>query len=196
MKIKMMIQRKISGFTLIELVIVVVILGVLALVVAKQFGSSVSNSAKANSLYVSADKLITNWVLLTTSAGTSSIVAGSQIPTSGSDAMDVLIGGQPNVAAAYKPVWTQTGLTPLTDLVQGSSGAYTIMGYGTSMSGGSGVLPVKIIFNGVPDEVVLLLVKKYGSNVSTLSGLGDTTNPVIQYGVPSAGSRSITVQKN
>lgn len=188
-------QAKQKGFTLIELVIVVVILGILALVISRQFGGSVSNGAKANALYESANKLSQNWALLAQQAGTSTVVASSPLVDTGKTAVDVLIGGSTYVAAAYQPAWSQAGLIPLTDLAQGTAGAgaYTISSYPVTFGGGGGSA-LTVTYTGVPDELVLQVVQKHGSNVTTLAA-SDATNGVVQYGTATAGARSMTILK-
>jgi prepilin-type N-terminal cleavage/methylation domain-containing protein len=183
-----------KGFTLIELVIAVVVIGFMALIMTKQFGANVSNGAKAAALYEGANKLTNNWMLLAQTAGTSSVISSSVIPAASSGALDVLIGGRTNVASAYQQYWDFAGLSPLRSLAQGSAGSYTIAGY-TATLGGGGSSPLSVAYATVPDEIVLQLVQKYGSGVSALVAAGDSTNANIQYGAPTAGARTITIYK-
>jgi prepilin-type N-terminal cleavage/methylation domain-containing protein len=183
-----------KGFTLIELVIVVAILGILAAIIARAFGGGATSGATASALYESANKLSQNWSLLAQQAGTSTIVSGSTLVASGKTAADVLIGGSGNVAAGYLSAYNQSGIIPLSDLAQGSSGAYTISNFPVSIGGG-GANPLSVIFTGVPDQIVLQLVQKHGSNVTTLAA-SDSTNTVIQYSVAGAGgTRTVTILK-
>lgn len=186
-----------KGFTLIELVIVVVVVGFLALIMTKQFGANVSNGAKAAALYEGANKLTSNWMLLAQTAGTSSVVASSVLPngttTPANTALDVLIGGRTNVATAHQSAWDFSGLSPLRSLAQGSAGTYTIAGYGVTLGGG-GSTAMSVAYATVPDEIVLQLVQKYGSGVATLAA-SDSTNANIQYGTVSSGARTVTIFK-
>lgn len=188
-------KMKQKGFTLIELVIVVVILGVLALVVARQFGGSVTNGAKANALYEAANKVTQNWALLAQQGGASTTVASSPMILATKTAEDVVVGGSPYVAAAYQAAWSQGGLIPLTDLAQGTpgAGAYTISSYAFTLAGG-GATPLEVTYAGVPDELVLQVVQKHGSGVTTLAA-SDATNAVVRYGTATAGMRSLTIRK-
>jgi prepilin-type N-terminal cleavage/methylation domain-containing protein len=188
-------QKKQAGFTLIELVIVVVILGILALVVSRQFGGNVSNGAKANALYEASNKLTQNWALLAQQAGTSTTVASSPLVLTGKVPEDILVAGSAYIATAYQGAWTQGGLIPLTDLAQGTAGGgvYTIASYPFSIAGG-GASPLSVTFNNVPDELVVQVVQKHGSGVATLAA-SDSANAVVQYGTATGGLRTMTVFK-
>lgn len=198
MKQMKMMQKLQKGFTLIELVIVVMVLGILAVVVAKQFGSGVSDGARAQALYESANKLTQNWSLLAQSAGTSTTIVGSPIPiaagTSG-NVLDLLIqgGSATTMSATYLPAWATAGISSLSDIAQGTAGSYTIVGYGVTLGGG-GTTPLTVAFAGVPDTLTLQLVQKYGSKIATLAA-SDTTNSVIQYSTATAGARTVTILK-
>lgn len=182
-----------KGFTLLELVVVVLIIGILASVVSSQFGSNVTSAAKATALYEAANKLTQNWSVLATNAGTSTVVASSPLLAASKTAEDVLIGGQANVATAYQTAWTVSGLIPLTDLAQGSAGSYKISNFPFTLGGGGGS-PLTVTYTAVPDEIVLQVVAKHGSQVATLAA-SDTTHAVVRYGTATAGARNLTILK-
>lgn len=189
---KMSLRHKNSrGFTLIELVIVVVVVGFLALIMTKQFGQNVNRGASAQALYNAARKLGDNWMAITTSAGVPTTVASTSLAGTGYTALDILIGGKTYMASAQQYHWEKSGIRAMADLAKGASGSYTVGGYSVSLSGG-GTSPMSIVYSTVPDEIVLQIVRKYGSGVATLA-TSDTTDASIQYGTATAGNRSLTI---
>lgn len=190
MKNKIQLKRP-KGFTLIELVIVVVVVGFLALIMTKQFGQNVNRGASAQALYNAARKLGDNWMAITTSAGVPTTVASTSLAGSGYNALDILIGGKTYMATAQQFHWDKAGIRAMTDLAKGASGSYTIGGYTVALSGG-GTSPMSIAFTAVPDEIVLQLVRKYGSGVTTLA-TSDALDPSIQYGTATGGNRTLTI---
>jgi prepilin-type N-terminal cleavage/methylation domain-containing protein len=183
--------KRSQGFTLIELVIAVVVIGFMALVMTKQFGSNVTYGASAQTLYTSARKLGDNWMAITTSAGVPTTISSTSLAGTGYNALDILIGGKSYMASAMQFHWDKSGIRAMADLAEGASGSYTVGGYTISLSGG-GTSPVSVVYSTVPDAIVLQLVRKYGSGVSSLA-TSDTTDPSIQYGTATGGNRSLTI---
>lgn len=190
-------QARQQGVTLIELIIVVVVVGLLAIVGAKSFSNAgITDNAKAQAMFEAANKLSQNAVLLAQAAGTSSDVASSTLPSGGAGAttlMDVLTGGAAKVSASYPYAWSQAGIAALADVAQGSGASYKISGFAVTMAGG-GALPHSFRFDNVPDSVVIALAVKFGSGSAPASAAAtDTSNNVVQYGASTGGLRSVTI---
>ncbi|MQA40768.1 prepilin-type N-terminal cleavage/methylation domain-containing protein [Rugamonas aquatica] len=186
-----------SGVTLIELIIVVVVVGLLAIVGAKSFSNAgITDSAKAQAMYEAASKLSQNAVLLAQAAGTSSDATASTLPAGGAGAttlLDVLTGGPTKVSTSYPNAWAQAGITPLSDVAQGEGANYKISNFAVTMAGG-GAQPHSFKFDNVPDSVVAALVVKFGSGTTPANAAAtDTTNGVVQYGASAGGLRSVTI---
>jgi MSHA pilin protein MshA len=181
-----------KGMTLIELIIVVVILGILAVVIAAQFTSGTTNSAKAAAIYEGAQKMGTNWTLINQFCGKSTTISGNPIPAAGKTALDVLLHGDTTVNATYATCYGQSNVKSLNMIAQGADGAETIEGFGVTLSGG-GASMLNVSYATVPDEIVLKLVQKYGSGVTALAA-SDNSNNAIQYGTSNGdGTRTLTV---
>jgi prepilin-type N-terminal cleavage/methylation domain-containing protein len=169
-----------QGYTLVELVIVVVIVGFLALITTKQFGSNTSYSSRAAIYYSAAQKLAHNWEALNMVAGTGVATASNVLPGTGSTAVDVLFNGKSSMASAYQPYWDRAGIRPLGDMATGGSGTYYINGSQVDFNATSSNTVVR--FFAVPDEIVTQLVNKYGAGVTPLTSTVNLSNSVVQYG--------------
>jgi len=184
------------GFTIIELVIVVILIAILALTTVSYFGSSASNSAKAHSVFESSNKLIKNFQILSAAANATNSIASSPLPLSGKTAVDVMIEGQTSLKDEYKRYWIELDLHPMSEVIyRDSSGRYFIEKFEFVMSGG-GSIPNQIQFLNMPDSIVLTMVSKYINPTVQLNDAGDTTSPSIHYGIKtSTDTRSLTILK-
>lgn len=187
-----------QGFTVIELIIVVILLGVLIVIVAGQFTQGTTDTSRAFALYESAKKLGSNWSLLNQACGTSTQLTGTGATATGavvantSNALELLLNGdttkvKPEHAACY----TQSSIKPLSAIAQkDSAGVWKVQGFAVELAGGgNGVL--QVVYRNVPDAVIQPLVTKYGSGRMPLD-TNDTTNPNIQYSAGS-GVRDLTI---
>lgn len=190
-----------KGFTLIELIVVVVVLGFLGTYAAKAFSNAgITDASKAQALFEASTKFSQNTVLLAQAAGTSPIVTGSTLPsgaTGCTTVLDVLVVGSSCFNhSTYPNAYTVSSVTAMPNLVQGTTGSYRVVGYNVTMEGGDNALtPHAFSYAAVPDGVVQQLVAKYGSNTTSLAAAGEFTNPVIRYGAPTAGRRTVTIYR-
>lgn len=198
MRKKLSIPGMQAGFTLIELVVVVSILGFLVAIVAPSLSNS-TDGAKAQSLLRVSQKLADNWMLISSSCGTTGDVANS--PVTGSSAANTLLlllggngvgTGQYSVPAAYTACYTSASILALADSAQYDTGtsAWQVTGYVPTLSWTSGVF--KTAYASVPDSLALAVVKKYNPGLAALAA-SDATHPVAQYSVAASGTRTLTI---
>lgn len=187
-------KRRQGGFTMLELVFVIVIIGILGVIGAKQFGIGIFGGAKGEAIYETTKKLSQNTVILAQTAGVPATVAANPLAAAGKTLLDVLVGGSGNLAPAYSNVMDTAGVTPLSSAVQSSGGTYSISGYPFTFGGGAGGPGGGHTFVFTfPDTITSQLVSKYGSGVKTLAA-SDAADPNVQYTVVDAsGNRTVTI---
>lgn len=193
-------SSKQHGFTLVELIIVVIIIGILGSMVIPQFSANASNSAKSQAMYESASKMASNWALMNQACGTSTVVTGSQITTtqpSTSAVVLTLLTRGTGVAAAYQGCYASSGVKALMGLAQGAAGAEKVQNYSVVLSGG-GTNPFAVQYTAIPSDVALQIFNKY-SNASgaaaatAMPAAADTTDSAIQFTAPSGGTTDMKI---
>lgn len=201
----MMYKRTSSkGFTLVELIVVVTILGVVATIVVPRLNGNSVKAAKAVRYYTDCQGMARSWGLLATKMGTSTAIPGSVIPDPtppAKNALDVIVGGPAYTNAAYNgpSSYEQVGLAPLTTLTgTPGSGSYSVDGHALTLT--SIPMPsttdshyLACSYAGVADSITAALVQDYGSKANPLAA-SDTTNTSIRYSAADAtGSRTLTI---
>lgn len=190
--------RKQEGFTLAELVIVVVIIGILGTIVASQFRGSVSNSARAQALYSVAQKLTQNWGVFTQSSGLPTATTDSNpVIKSNNSAMDVLFDGADYLESDYQDDYNRCGLKPLADVVTvetqpsagSTSGAYEVEGYDISVAVNNDRF--ETTYDGVPTSVAEILWNEHMTG--NFDGTASVGSGKIQHTAESGGTVDLTV---
>lgn len=182
------------GFTLIELVVVVVIIGILISIVSPNVIGS-KDGANSQLMLKSATNIGENWSLLNQACGTSTAITASPIPAAGKTVSDVLFGGSANVAAAYTNCYSQSKILALAEISQpgASAGVYNVGGYAVTLAGG-GTAALQIGYLLVPDSLTLLMAQKYNPTLAALAA-SDVASAVVQYSTVTTGTRTVTVFK-
>lgn len=182
------------GFTLIELVVVVAILGVLIAIVAPNVIGT-KDGANAQLLIKTAQNVSTNWSLIAQSCGISTAITSNPLPAATKVPADVIFTGESAVAAAYQNCYTQSKVLALTEVAQpgASAGTYNVAGYAVSFAGG-GTVPLEITYAAVPEKLILLMAQKYNPRQTALVAGGETISGVLRYSAVS-GTANVTIIK-
>ena len=173
-KVKSMKKQK--GFTLIELMVVVAILGIIAVVVMSAMTGS-TTPANAQAIRSSATELARAVGYLNVNLGTGLDTSTSSVLTGTSDdLMDVLVKGSSAVTSAYQTQYNQLNMRPLEGKLVASGSSYKLGNYTvafTTASCPSG--RVCVTYTPVEDEVVQSLAQKLGETYATTANTTGTS---------------------
>lgn len=179
-----------KGFTLMELLIVIIVLGIVLVIVASQFVGN-TTGARAKMLQRMATATVQNINILSQTCGTSTAISGNPIPAAGKTMADVIYGGVNNVSATYRTCYEQSSIRSLRDGVSSNGSGWQVETYPITLGGG-GTSKLTVAFATVPDEVTLDLARRYNSTLTALAA-SDTTGDVIRYTGATNGTRTVTV---
>jgi prepilin-type N-terminal cleavage/methylation domain-containing protein len=199
--------KKQAGFTLSELLIVVVIIGVLSSVAYSQFGSA-TPGVRAKTTYDAAQKIYTSWSVASQQTGVPLTTTSSPLVASGNSALDaVMVGNSPAgvIAAAYQTSFQQSGLRPLSNMgvittapAVGAAGAYKIGDYPATMTSATvnGQTVINVVFTTVPTEVVQNIYNSHANAAGAPfnSGTAVSSGHVQYTAAASDGTMTLTIQ--
>lgn len=204
-KLKALRAKLQKGFTLIELAIVGLFLGLLAVFAITAFSSSATDTTRANGLYEAASKLADNWALISQTCGTSSDVTGTALSsgtatTTAGKNLSLLVGNV-GASATYQSCVGSSGVRPLAGVTTGGQAAEAVQGYAVTLgntTGATGRNAMTVTLTGVPENVILPLYTRYSSvagasSATALPATADTTDPQIRFTVATAGKRDLTI---
>lgn len=193
-----------KGFTLIELAIVGIFLGLLAIFAITQFSGSATDTTKANGIFEATTKIADNWSLLAQSCGISSditatdltVANGTPSATTAANNLDVLLGVS-TVNGSFSGCYATSGVRPLVGVSTGGAGAETIQGYKVSAANTTivGRNALALTFGDsskyVPDSLILPLYNKYSSasgaaSATSIPNAPSATDNVVRYTINTA----------
>jgi len=191
-----------KGFTLIELAVIGLFLGLLAVFAVSQFSSSAADTTRVTGLLETAQKISDNWTLLAQSCGVSLDVTALNLVTNNATGaaagnLSLLLGNSlPN--AAYTSCFNQSGIRPLANLARGSAGSETVYDYpvtlGNTTVGGRPAMLVN--FANVPENLALIAYNRFssaaGAATATTLPASDTTDTSLRLSTASVGKRTVT----
>lgn len=203
-KLKALRKSLQKGFTLIELAIVGLFLGLLAVFAITQFSGSATDNTRANGLFEATTKMGDNWALVAQQCGVSSditatvVSAGTAATTQGKN-LSMLLGNV-GAVAAYQSCVASSGIRPLNGLSTGVQGSEAIQSYPVALGTATvnGRTAVTATYSGVPENIVLALYNKYSSvsgasTATALPATADTTDNQIRFTVATSGKRDLTI---
>jgi hypothetical protein len=201
---KVLSKRKVAGFGIIEVIIVLVLMGLAAKFLVNNTGNGVSDGARAKGMYSTAQQLQGAWSMLVAQLGISPNISGNALLANSSNTiLDILmVGDNPAglVAASYTNGYANSGVKPLSDVAEvlsapaiGTAGSYAIYNYTISLSfvQVGNVNKLNVTYSNVPFNVLNQL---YSAQMGTTATAGSTVSTgKIQYS-PSGSNYTVTVQ--
>lgn len=116
-------HKKIKGFSLIELAIVVMVIGILSVVATAYNYNKITLAAQADAFYNEAQIMSSNWRALCDAGNFGSEVKADNTTILGAkasgnikrSAMDILVEGKSQMNPKYWDIYEKSGITPLKD---------------------------------------------------------------------------------
>lgn len=191
-----------KGFTLIELAIIGLFLGLLAVFAVSQFSSGASDTTRVTGMQEVAQKISDNWALLAQSCGVSQDVTALNLVTNTATSAAAgnlsLLLGNSTPHATFTNCFNQSGIRPMTNMARGSAGSETVYDYpvtlGSTTVGGRPAMLVN--FAGVPENIALIAYNKFssaaGAATATALPASDTTDTSLRLSTATAGKRTVT----
>ncbi len=187
-----------KGFTLIELAVVGLFLGLLAVFAISQFSGAATDNTKATSMFESAQKLSDNWAILAQTCAVSSdvtaTVVGSGAGTTNADKNLSLLLGTAAVSSTYQNCYNSAGIRPLTGMSTGAAGAEKINEVDVDLVAVDS-RNIGVLYKSVPKNVFEAMYLKYSGSTtlpaSTATATASSTVP-FGYTAETSGARNVT----
>lgn len=187
-----------KGFTLIELAVVGLFLGLLAVFAISQFSGAATDNTKAVAIFEASQKISDNWAMLAQSCGVNSnvttTVVGSGAATTTAGKNLSLLLGTAAPSATYTACYNSSGIRPLAGLASGAAGAEKFETSAIELTSVDS-RNMGVVFKGVPANVFEALFLKYsGSTTLPLATASATPSSSVRFGytAEASGARDVT----
>lgn len=194
-----------KGFTLIELAVVGIFLGILAVFAISSFNASATNSARAKGLAEASLKLTSTWSLVVQYCNISpdiSSVAVSSLSLGNIARSNTayLLGSNSSLNTTYTACISQSGIRQLFGTSTGAAGAEKVQDYSISSVSTlniAGRNHLAVSYSEVPESVALVAYNQLSSvpGAATVASLpaSDNSDKQYRFSTVTAGKRTITI---
>lgn len=190
-------KRKQGGFTLIELMVVVVIIAVLYVVLSRALKGT-TDPANATAIRSVGQDLTQAIGYIHANLGTGLSATSNALPVSGQGMLDVLVIGSSSVNSTYRDAFSRIGVRTLEGTIRVGSrpngatpGTYTVNSYPIAfVSCATGYVCTQ--FSNVPSSTVNELAGKYA--VTFAAGTAVTSGALQYTSADSSGLHTVTLQ--
>lgn len=199
------LARRQRGYTLLELAIIGMFMGLLAVFSVDQISSRVGDTQKANAVWLNSKRLADGWSALWQFCGLSAdsmaqVSVGNGASDAGANNISLLAGLVP-ANAGYTRCVATAGLRPMSTVMTGPAGSTKFMGYPTTWAYANvfGRHAVMVSYANVPEDVFLPLYRKHSkvagaeSTYSMVYTATDNTDPSFRYSAATTGRRTVSL---
>lgn len=197
--------RKQGGFTLIEMMISVIVIGVLATVIYSMFSGGVTNRATALQKWDLTNRLVTVMTVASQSGGGTN-VAGNPFVKSGGTLLDVLVGGETCVADKFQRYYRTMGVrsfeeslevqkAPVCTGATATKGVYLMGNSTVDVAGTNGTMTVT--FSAMTTDEVDAIVGEHGDGKTTFDDIkaGAGKSGAVEWKAPVNGVHNVTITR-
>lgn len=198
-------KRYQEGFTLVELAVVGIFLGLLAIFAISSFNNSATTSARAKGLAEASLKISSNWGLISQYCSISPDISATAVSSlalgniSRSN-LAYLIGSDGSLNSSYISCINQSGIRQLSGVATGTAGSEKVQNYAISSvvtTNIAGRNYLAITYSNVPEEVVLAGYNQFSSATSASTAItlpsSDSTDRQFRFSTVTANTRSVTL---
>ncbi|MDH0609809.1 type II secretion system GspH family protein [Stutzerimonas stutzeri] len=190
-------RRNQKGFTLVEVLITIILIGVIASMVYPLVNNFVSSKANAQEMMSVAQNIVRSASLMNQTMRAPTTVTSNPLTASGNSLLDaVIMGDKVNgiISSTYAPRYATSGIRPMSDAVTiasqpavGSAGSYKVGDSEISLLNISS-RQMGVQFTNVPTELVqeIFLSREGG----TFNGATARTVGVVRYSAVSGGTHA------
>ncbi len=191
--LKRVLAKAQKGFTLIELAIVGLFLGILAVYAISQFTGGGADKAKAQSLYEAATKVTDNWSLIVMECGMSKSF-GSTAAIAKANLSYVLGTSSTAPTGTTATCLAAAGARTLSGLASGGAGTEKVQGFTIEVADVGTAGHVGVTFKGVPANVFSNAYEKFGTGaaITATSTVAASATAPFAFTAESSGTRDIT----
>ncbi|KJS33300.1 MAG: MSHA biogenesis protein MshB [Pseudomonas sp. BRH_c35] len=190
-------RRNQKGFTLVEVLITIILIGVIAAIVYPLINNFVSSKANAQEMMSVAQNIVRSASMMNQTMRAPTAVTSNPLTAAGNNLLDAVIMGDKVtgiISATYAPRYATSGIRPMSDAVTtitqpsaGTPGVYRVGDSAISLTNISS-RQMGVQFTNVPTELVqeIFLSREGG----TFNGATARTTGVVRYSAVSGGTHA------